>query len=525
MRDTEASIGHLEEALKGLVKLIKADRFYPPGHPALRIVAEQSTKAFAPLLGGSDPLTFAVRKEGFFLEEKAVAPGNPHLQKFAHSLFARRIHRLLILPDLSPGDLRSFARCLRLPPSDIQARGGIQEVLRRLRVSTLWVNETDLADILSRKENIEVEKEAVPETGMEWDEVPPLAPATGARDLASVLEEIERTQDDGRFQSLLQELVPLATASLSEAGRPQILRTFILLCINASGRNLSAARREHARQALSALTGEETVNFLADFLCSRGLDPKVRENLLRVLAFLRERATRHLMNRLADEDDAASRRTLAEALIRQGTTATHVLLEFLGDERWYVVRNTVAILGEIRDQKTAIYLTAHLQHPDMRVRREAIRALTRIGGASAIGILLQAVEGDDQDLRRQALLSLGAMKSPAAVPTLLKLVMRHDPRFKHLEETKEAIKALGEIGSAEAIPALLAILRQRSFFRRAQLDEVRATAVLALGEIGSPDPLAALESAIDDRSKTVARAAVQAVKQIRKGETHESGTV
>lgn len=524
VREAAADIVQLEEALKGLVKLIKARRFYPPGHPALQAAADEALRTFAPLLSGEE-LSFAVRKEGFFLEDRPVSPSNPMLQKLALGLFSRRIHRLLVLPDLSPEDLRKFARCLSLSPSDLQARGGIQEALRRARVSTLWVNEISLDEVLARKEEIETEKQAHPETGEEVDAEPPPTRQAEERDLATVLGELRREKADERFQALLRELVPLVPPNLTEATRPLVLTAFIVLCINASTRTASDVRRKHARHALSQLTSDETLAFLSTFLCSRDLDPKGRENLFKVLAFLGEKAARHLMDRLAAEDDTGARRTLADALARQGSAAVPILTEHLDDERWYVVRNAAAILGEIRDQKTAVHLPPLLQHPDMRVRREAIRALTRIGGASAVDILLQAVKGDDQDLRRQALLSLGAMKNPAAVPTLVNLVKRPDPRLKNVEETREAIKALGEIGSADAVPALLAILQRRMFWRRAQFDEVRATAALALGEIGSPDPLPELEKATDDRSATVARAAVQAVKQLRKGKVNGPGIV
>ncbi len=188
-----------------------------------------------------------------------------------------------------------------------------------------------------------------------------------------------------------------------------------------------------------------------------------------------------------------------------------------------MVRNAVTILGEVREQSVASSLPPLLQHQDLRVRRETVRALTRIGGADAVGILLRTLDSDDQDLRRQALLSLGAMKNPAAVPALLNLLQRPDALDKNMEVSKEAIKALGEIGSAEAVPALTTILQKRKFWRRAQFDELRTVAALALGDIGSEEPVEALEKASEDRSETVARAAVQALKQIRKGKNHGSG--
>lgn len=524
MKEAEAKTRQLEEALKRLIKLFKADRFYPPAHPALKATAKEVQLAFAPLFAGNDHLALGVRKEGFFLDETAVASADPILQKLALALFARRIHRLMILPDLTPEDLRRFTRCLSLPPADIQRRGGIQEVLAQARVTTIWVNEIDLAQVLARKDEIEAAKEAVPESGMEGEEQTAPLFTKKDRNLEEILEKLQREKDDERYQQLLKKLVPLVPLKLTEAGRLQVLRAYTLLCMNASDRRLSETRRKNSLHALSQLTTEETLDFLTMVLCSKGLVQNLRENILRILAFLKGKTIRYLMDRLAAERDTPSRRILTEALVRQKSAAVPVVVEYLADERWYVVRNAVTILGDIRDQETAVHLTPLLDHPDLRVRRETIRALTRIGGTGAVGILLKTLEGSDQDLRRQALLSLGAIKHPAAVPALINLVNRPDSGPRYAEITREAIKALGEIGSADAVPTLLFVLQRRKFWRRSQHDELRTAAALALGEIGSLDPVPALEKAVDDRSATVARAAVQALKQLRKGRENGSGT-
>jgi hypothetical protein len=142
--------------------------------------------------------------------------------------------------------------------------------------------------------------------------------------------------------------------------------------------------------------------------------------------------------------------------------------------------------------------------------------LTRIGGNEAVDILLQIVQKGDPDLRPHALLSLGAMKNPAAVPTLLQIVAQPDPWVKMVEVKKEAVRALGEIGAPEALPTLLALLQRRKLWRGALFNELRAAAALALGDIGHASAAEALKAATEDRSSTVARAAVQALKQLRK---------
>lgn len=520
MNESHRKPENLEKALKGLVKLVKAGRFYPSGHPALKAAAEEAREVFAPLLRPDDHLGLVIRKEGFFLDDKPLSPQNPILKNLALGLFARRIHRLLILPDLSTRDLRNFARCLRLEPDEVRKRGGFQELLARAKVSTLWVNEVDLSGILEQKKQIEEERAGIPEE----EEPDFLSQETVEQetrseqpDLKDLLGQLEKEKSDERYRELLQQALPQIPANLDTANRTLVLWAFTLLCRHAAGKRTSETRRHHSRQALAQLAGTECLDFLSTQLGLGDIDEERRRLIQNILVCLGEKSVRHLMDRLAAEGDGSIRRLLTETLIRHGKTAAPILIDYLTDERWYVVRNAVAILGEIRDQKAATSLPPLLQHQDLRVRREAIRALTRIGGPEAVGILLRTVESSDQDLRRQAVLSLGAMKTPAAVPTLLNLLQRSDALGRDQEVTKEAIKALGEIGSDEAVPDLTEILRRRRFWLRSRFDELRAVAALALGDIGSREPIEILERATEERSETVSRAAVQALKQIRKG--------
>jgi HEAT repeat protein len=518
---------NLENALKGLIKLIKAVGFYPPAHPALKAAANEAHAGFSLLLQSSPPLVILIRREGFFLGDEPVGPDNPILKKLSLFLFSRRIQRLTILTDLSSRDLKAFASCLALEPAKILKAGGIQEALQKALVSTLWVNEMDLAKIQARKVELEAEKDRLisqglddaaevlfadqPEKRQEGESEP-----AEVRDLKKVIGELQLERSDQRFQQLLQELVPLIPPNMNEASRLFVLQGLILLCKNASMQQKSEARRDHSRHALKQIQTDAFFDFMLSFLCARDLARETREQVSRVLVFFGGGVARRLMERLAEESDAQARKLLSDALIHQGPAAIPVLIEYLGDERWYVVRNAVAILGELRAQTAVAHFHPLLGHLDVRVRREAIRALTRIGGNDAVEILLQIVQKGDPDLRPHALLSLGAMKNPAAVPTLLRIVGQPDPWVKMSEIKKEAIRALGEIGSAEAIPALLAILKRRKLWRRALFNELRAAAAISLGDIGHVSVTETLTAATEDRSSTVARAAVQALKQLRK---------
>ena len=505
-------------ALIWLVKQIKALRYYPPGHPALRAAAEESLRGFQPLLENSRHLSLTVRKDGFLLGDQPVVSNQQVLGQLATFCFARRIQSLTVLPDLSVADLHRFVHTLALPPQEIHAQGGMPAILERARVTTIWVNELDLATILERKQRLEEQPPENTDGTIEKEQPPShlTAAQLQALELEKLLRMLEQAQDDQRFRRLLQELIPLLRLNLIPENRWLVLRAMTLLCRNATDKKGSEIRRAHALNAIGQLVTDEMTDYLAASLtCSEGTE-QTRKLLSNVLAFQGDKVVRRLMKLLAEEDTLAGRSLLADVLARIGTVAVPVLQEHLFDERWYVVRNAVLIIGRIRSQESLVHLTPLLEHQDIRVRRETIRALARIGSQRAVDILLQTAESDDQELRRQALLSLGAIRAASAIPTLLKLLEQPNWSRRSIDIKKDAIRALGEIRSAEAVPSLAALLGKRRFLRRALNDELRVAAAAALGEIGEESARPTLERATADRAASVARAAAQALVQLQK---------
>jgi HEAT repeat protein len=290
----------------------------------------------------------------------------------------------------------------------------------------------------------------------------------------------------------------------------------VLLCRLASAAKSSELRRSYVLNAIGQLATDEMTDYLASALLSHDSNEQARKLLSNVLVFLGDKVVRRLMVLLAEEASSTSRKTLAQILVRIGPPAVPVLHEHLFDERWYVIRNAVTILGEIRHQDSLPHLMPLLEHRELRVRLETIRALTKIGGQRAVNILLQAAGSDEQELRRLALLSLGSIRAASAIPTLLKLLDQGDWSRRTIDIKKDAIRALGEIRSGEAVAALTRILGRRRLLRRALHDELRVAAAAALGEIGDAGSRAVLVKASGDRSAQVARAAVQALMQLEK---------
>ena len=84
----------ISTALIGVVKQIKAIRYYPAKHPALQATAEESLRSFEPIFSSGSHLSLTVRKEGFLFDDNPIAKTNQVLVQLANFCFARRIQHL-----------------------------------------------------------------------------------------------------------------------------------------------------------------------------------------------------------------------------------------------------------------------------------------------------------------------------------------------------------------------------------------------------------------------------------------------
>jgi len=520
---------YFESALRGLDVVLKAFRFYPPTHPALKKAVEETLLKFKTLLNGRESIVFSVHKEGFLVADTAIGNRMPALENLALQLFSRHIRTLMILHDLSARDLLTFAHCLLQEPTEIQSHGGIQQLLCNNAVSTIWINEIDLSLALARKKTIEraaqscssdeqpVKESVTSEIGIEMP-----TPLYEEFDLGKILRDMEQTNSDQHFQVLSKSIDSLVLLNLNPDGGNLVMRTLTVLYHFATSHQLSPTRRQIAQTVLTRLAREEVIEFFISVLCQKEQPPKARARLLSLTLCFRGKIERYLMAQLAEENDAQARKILGTALIRLGSSASPILIEYLKDPRWFVVRNAVGILGEIRDQKATSYMVPLLGHKDIRVRRETIRALTKIGGHNAENTLLKILKSEDPEMRRQAILSLGALQSETALPALIDLAVKRDRKGLLRKEKIEAVKALGQIGSPVAVPKLKALLKRSFFWFSTKDSELRAEAALALGRIGAPDACKLLKKAARDRTAAVAQAARLALNRIEKTLSHAS---
>jgi HEAT repeat protein len=200
---------------------------------------------------------------------------------------------------------------------------------------------------------------------------------------------------------------------------------------------------------------------------------------------------------LSATQDRFARRTFLDTMLALGNGAMPVVEKMIEDGRWFVVRNALAILGEVGGERPVELIVSTLAHTDPRVRREALMALAKVGGEDAGQLVYGMIKDPDSDVRRAAAMAAGALKVERALRPLLALLdEENDP-----DVIAEVLHALGQLGD----PGAVNVIEKRavgSFFSRPPT-EVRIAAYRALHGIGTPHAKSLLVQAAEDKDPAV----------------------
>lgn len=200
----------------------------------------------------------------------------------------------------------------------------------------------------------------------------------------------------------------------------------------------------------------------------------------RLLAVLGETMIDPLLEVLAEETDMAARKALIELISLSARNYIPELGARLGDRRWYLVRNVVAILATTRSPDALTYLQRTLRHSDTRVRRETIRGLAAIRVAMADSMLAAALEDEDAQNVQLAERYIGSLGCRSAVPALEQVARGVGRGNREPAVRIDAIEALARIGEPSSVAVLQEVARKHGIFGSGKEKDVRAAAAGAV---------------------------------------------
>ncbi|HWR82460.1 MAG TPA: HEAT repeat domain-containing protein [Candidatus Deferrimicrobium sp.] len=231
----------------------------------------------------------------------------------------------------------------------------------------------------------------------------------------------------------------------------------------------------YIREILIAIGSEEVAVALSHII-SHPIR-QVRQQALRVLAELGKAALKVSTQILMD--DAMFERESGR--------------QELPDGKWYIVRNSIFVLGSLADPDGLPALRLRLNDSDVRVRREIISALEKIGGDDACDVLILMAHDSIREIRESAVAAIGTIGLPEVAPLLID-VARRNPAV-----AVRAIYALSRIRCEASRSYLICLLENEDELARVSADqisrdELRIAAIRGLGTIGDDEAITSIRN-------------------------------
>jgi HEAT repeat protein len=459
----------LTQAVTDFAKGIKTASFYPAGHPVLLQAVTRIIQLFEAIPLPEEGLSIDVSKGALLFQDVPLpAEGNKALLDLNRELYLRRAARIIFLPNLQPDEVASCLKAITMDPEEIQDAGGLERILLREKVTRIWANRVDydqLTQLLKEEELEEIDPEEL------TDELPVASddqlmgdvPPEEAVTIETLIDRIEKETDPSAYRGHIVEFSRFLLAERTERRIEYSTRAvsiFIRHIATPPGGSDEIAGL--ARLGIKEVASEELVAYYIGLLKKRGARGRQETNA--VLVALEERSVGPLLQALAEEEDLLVRKAILEIVTRIGRVAVPAILENLTDSRWYMVRNMIAVLGALGMPDLAPHVAATLSHPDLRVKKEAIKALSRIPHPSAVTALCELCFFPEETVALTATAALSSKKETEAVVALYrraaaKLILYPNYRLAH-----EAIDSLRAIGTEEAATALEEILALRALW-------------------------------------------------------------
>ncbi len=544
---TENDPGLVRDIVKTITKTAKAFNVYPKDNPIYQKFVTELVEKFSAFFENNDELALDVEQYTMLYHGAEVFRSEERTDNIALLLFADGIRQLNFYKGLTFDEITDFIDILRAAPkAEMNDEDDIVTLLweKNIRNMGYTAAEDTVNDDLVFDENLFLDAAGSDTVGeMQIQVGGTTGPAPAAEDLplpfaAEPLTEAElagirsEIADLGE-EHLLEWIIALFFEMLSsdECGDflPEIVQNLgKIIDIRMKKEDIAGTIGilEGLRDLLAKFHSPKEIETISAATRRAGYAENImtlfevssdNEEIRRYLHLLDVGAIAGMLQVLGDLRDRRQRRLLCEVLAEIGKNDIVALAQAVDDPRWYLVRNIAMILGMTKEPASVKYLAKTMRHADLRVRREAVRALDVIPSDETKKLFLSALNDPDLSVRVVAIRALRRFRDPELFETLRKCAEREELRKKPLEEKKMLLETLAALGGKSAFPLISDLFQKKGIIEKDDMTEVRAAAAYGLGLLGSPEATALLEKETGSRKNILKHACTEALRLARNG--------
>ena len=543
-------VNYVTDLLKAFVKAVRAHQLYLPNNPMHARSLEAVREAFAVIWKQADELDLSVVETQLKWEGRVVLDeGDRTSDNMAWLLYKDGIRELKMLKGFEEDELGVFFN-----------------LLQRVRKAT--DEDDDLLTLMWEREFVNLQYRYVDLTAeggpgiesMERAEQKEkiLSPAQVEAGLESTTSSLAKLDDfdstlyflDDREVEYLQgevkrefstDLRPAVIAGLLDTFETQkdptvreeicgLLDYFLLILLStAQYRNAAYLLREAGVTAGRAVDVLEPQKQRLTQLGELMSDPKPLGQLLQALedsplrapqmeldemfGILQPRALETILSWIGRSQNPQLKMLLEVAASRLAASNSAELIRLIGSEDEAVVLEAIRRAAALKSPAAVPALGKMLTVGEVEMRVAAVTALTEIGSPGAMQMLERALIDEDRDVRIVAVRAIGARNTRAALPRLEAAIKGKELRESNLGEKMAFFEAYGLLCGDAGITLLDGILHAKGFMGGKRDDsEFRACAAMALGKINTPKAMDSLNKAAGEKDVIVRNAVSRAIR-------------
>jgi HEAT repeat protein len=231
-----------------------------------------------------------------------------------------------------------------------------------------------------------------------------------------------------------------------------------------------------------------------------------------LFGILQPRALETILSWIGRSNNPQLKMLLELAATRLASMYSAELIRLIGSDDEAVVMEAIKRAAALKSPAAVPALGKVLSVGESDMRVAAVIALTGIGSPGAMQMLERAVADEDREVRISAVRALGARNARASLPRIEAAIKGKDLRESNLTEKMAFFEAYGLLSGDGGIVLLDSLLNSKGFMGKRDDSEIRACAAMALGKIGSQKAMEALNKASGEKDVIVRNAVSRAVR-------------
>ena len=273
-------------------------------------------------------------------------------------------------------------------------------------------------------------------------------------------------------------------------------------------------RKKTLIRTIGEIEDENYVPELVSLLWDPGTFVEARDALGSLASF----SAPVLIDTLKETEDRPVRMKIIDVIIRMGERAASEVQKLLDSSKWFIRRNGVFILGELKTNIVIDKIGPSINDDHEQVQLAVIDGLVKIGGENTKSYLLKGLQSKYHNVVIATMKQLDrddVLGKLAEVAEWLKS-RKGIPSVKEEQSRQEIVEVLGRFGDDSVLGPLIAVLSEHSMFKAHLLHPTKSAVLSAFVRIGSEKAIGALREATNHKDQFVAATAEEVLSKLER---------